>query len=239
MYKNGVTIEIVTNNGNKFTEYDHHNNNTYIEGRENSEFNIRITNNNNFRIEVVTSIDGIDVINGQEASFKNRGYIIKAHSTEVISGYRVSDDTIRKFCFSTKGYNNYVSKIKGNTNNTGVIGVAVFPERHTIYRSNIWAEAQHKSTLSRRITDNNFKGHPGVSCMDSTISPDMGTNMGRKEYSKVTNTYFVRNSDTPESIFTFQYRSRKVLKNMGIIIHSNYEDTIPSAFPQENYCREV
>ena len=43
---------------------------------------------------MVASVDGLDVIDGKAAGHGKRGYILAAHSTLVIDGFRTSDETV-------------------------------------------------------------------------------------------------------------------------------------------------
>lgn len=101
--------------------------NTYVIGDHGQRYIIQIKNNTGVRFEAVTTVDGLDVINGRAGSFSNRGYIINGFSTVEIDGWRRSTDTVAAFRFGRVS-ESYASK-KGEDRNVGVIGVAFFEER--------------------------------------------------------------------------------------------------------------
>jgi hypothetical protein len=100
--------------------------NTYVVGSAGDRYTIQIRNNTGSRFEAVTTVDGLDVINGRTGSLANRGYIVNGFSTVEIDGWRRSTDTVAAFRFG-KVSQSYAGK-KGEDRNVGVIGVAVFEE---------------------------------------------------------------------------------------------------------------
>jgi len=101
--------------------------NTYVVGEHGQRYIIQIKNNTGVRFEAVTTVDGLDVINGRSGSFSNRGYIVNGFSTVEIDGWRRSTDTVAAFRFGRVS-ESYAGK-KGEDRNVGVIGVALFEER--------------------------------------------------------------------------------------------------------------
>ncbi len=99
----------------------------YIFGDHGDRYQIRITNNTPGRFEIVASVDGLDVIDGQEGSFTKRGYIVNPWSTLDIDGFRDSADSVRAFRFGSVE-DSYAAR-RGKGMNIGVIGVALFAER--------------------------------------------------------------------------------------------------------------
>lgn len=105
---------------------------TYIEGREGSNFTLRIRNGSARRVLAVPSVDGLSVLDGKPAGSGSPGFIIEAHSTLDVPGWMVDRETAAKFFFagSSNGEDeSYVSRIGGDAANKGVIGVMVFEER--------------------------------------------------------------------------------------------------------------
>ncbi|MCG8423833.1 MAG: hypothetical protein MJE77_38545 [Proteobacteria bacterium] len=79
------------------------------------------------RIEAVISVDGLDVIDGQAADVRKRGYVVPAHGELTVDGFRVSTREVATFRFSSVS-NSYAGR-KGVARNVGVIGVALFAEQ--------------------------------------------------------------------------------------------------------------
>jgi hypothetical protein len=98
----------------------------YAVGETGARYVIGIENNSNQRYEVLASVDGLDVIDGQEADFTKRGYLIDPYTSFVIEGWRTSDDTVAAFRFSDMD-NAYAERM-GKGRNIGVVGVAFFHE---------------------------------------------------------------------------------------------------------------
>lgn len=98
----------------------------YAVGEAGARYVIGIENNSNQRYEVLASVDGLDVIDGQEADFTKRGYVINPYTSFVIEGWRTSDDTVAAFRFSDMD-SAYAERM-GKGRNIGVVGVAFFQE---------------------------------------------------------------------------------------------------------------
>ena len=65
-----------------------HNGKVYVVGKHGERYNIHLRNLTGSRIEVVLTVDGRDVITGEEGSKQNRGYILHAFETCTIEGWR-------------------------------------------------------------------------------------------------------------------------------------------------------
>lgn len=100
----------------------------YIVGRKNATYTLRITNRCASALEVVLSVDGLDVMDGKPASIKKRGYIIQAGKTLEIEGFRTSEDAVAAFRFSSVA-GSYANLRHGKTRNVGVIGMAVYTQQ--------------------------------------------------------------------------------------------------------------
>ncbi|ATM76401.1 MULTISPECIES: hypothetical protein [Serratia] len=76
--------------------------------------------------EVVTAVDGLDVISGRSGSLRNSGYLVSPKGTLVIEGFRKSDSSVAAFRFAKPDDSYAASSLAGEKENTGVIGVAVY-----------------------------------------------------------------------------------------------------------------
>jgi hypothetical protein len=99
----------------------------YAVGEAGARYTIGVENHSALRYEVVASVDGLDVLDGGEADFSKRGYLIDPYTSFVIEGWRTSDDTVAAFRFSDMD-SSYAERM-GKGRNIGVIGVAFFPEQ--------------------------------------------------------------------------------------------------------------
>jgi hypothetical protein len=100
---------------------------TYVVGQEGERYSIVIANHTGRRFEAVTTVDGLDVVNGKPGSFENRGYILMPHATLEIDGFRQNEDQVAAFRFA-KVKDSYAAE-RGDARNVGVIGIAFFGER--------------------------------------------------------------------------------------------------------------
>lgn len=100
----------------------------FVVGTKGKDYSLVIKNLCYSRIEVVLSVDGLDVMDGKAASVKKRGYIIAPGHTLKVDGFRTSEDAVAAFRFSNVG-DSYANLRHGTTRNVGVIGMAVFTEK--------------------------------------------------------------------------------------------------------------
>lgn len=102
----------------------------FIVGEAGRRYSIVVRNNTDSRLEVVLSVDGLDVLDGKAASFSKRGYLVDPRGEVEVDGFRQSTDTVAAFRFgSVRG--SYAALKTGDSRNVGVIGVAIFNERGT------------------------------------------------------------------------------------------------------------
>jgi hypothetical protein len=102
----------------------------FVVGEEGRRYSIEIANRSDFRLEVVVSVDGLDVLDGRPASLRKRGYVIDPHRTIHVEGFRQSYESVAAFRFGPVR-ESYAEEKYHNTRNVGVIGVAIFNEEGT------------------------------------------------------------------------------------------------------------
>jgi hypothetical protein len=100
---------------------------TLIVGEDGERYRIVVRNATDARFEVVASVDGLDVIDGQPADPARRGYLVDPHGVLSIDGFRTSDDAVAAFRFGRVA-DSYAAQT-GSDRNVGVIGLAIFTER--------------------------------------------------------------------------------------------------------------
>lgn len=102
----------------------------YVEGRSGSTYSIVIKNCCKSRVQVVLSVDGLDVLDGKPAGTKRPGYVISPGDTLEIKGFRTSYEAVAAFKFSSVSQS-YAQTRHGDTRNVGVIGLAAYLEQGT------------------------------------------------------------------------------------------------------------
>ena len=130
MIKNKQEISILVN-GNSVKEYQHEGN-TFIEAKSGSTFSIKLKNNYSGRVMAVISVDGVDVITGENAVETESGYVIGGNSSIEIKGYRVDSEHEASFKFIEKNSGKGYAEFKGDSSNVGVIGIRFYSEDTTL-----------------------------------------------------------------------------------------------------------
>jgi len=100
----------------------------FVVGRQGSHYSLVVKNLCKSRLELVMSVDGLDVIDGKSAATSKRGYIIAPGETLEVHGWRTGPDTVARFRFSSVA-GSYANLRHGDHRNVGVIGLAVFDEK--------------------------------------------------------------------------------------------------------------
>ncbi len=100
-----------------------------VAGQKDSTYSIVVKNRCKSALEIVASVDGLDVQDGQAASFSKRGYVVEPGKSIEIEGFRTSYRSVAAFKFSSVS-NSYANMRHGNTRNVGVIGIAVFTQKN-------------------------------------------------------------------------------------------------------------
>lgn len=121
----------------------------FVVGEEGRRYSILVRNKSHLRLEVVLSVDALDVIDGGKASLRKRGYLMAPRSQLVVEGFRQSTEAVAAFRFSPVR-DSYAHEKYGDTRNVGVIGAAIFNEKGT----NPWTDEE----VQRRLEAKPFPG---------------------------------------------------------------------------------
>ena len=119
-------VQVVTESGETAPTYAHKGR-YYVMGNDNERYTIRVSNPTGNRVEAVVSVDGLDVVDGEDGDLKKRGYIVPAYGEVRIEGFRTSLADVATFRFSSVD-NSYAGQ-KGKSRNVGMIAVAIFEEQ--------------------------------------------------------------------------------------------------------------
>jgi|GEM_PF-1825526 len=130
---NASSLEVLVN-GRPVTEY-RHDGNVFIEGRDRSEFSLRMKYLGGYRDMgkrklFVPSVDGLSIIDGKPASNDSRGFILETDEEIEVPGWMVNNETAASFFFSLSNKEpSYAEQMGYGGQNNGVIGVRVFQEK--------------------------------------------------------------------------------------------------------------
>jgi hypothetical protein len=116
-----------------------------VEGRPGASYVMVVRNRSKSILEIVASVDGLDVFDGKPASFAKRGYLVEPGETLEIEGFRMSWDKVAAFQFSSVA-SSYANLRHGDTRNVGVLGIAVFTQKGV----NPWRNAEVERRIGAR-----------------------------------------------------------------------------------------
>ena len=147
----------------------------YVQGNANERYVIRITNPTERRIEAVVSVDGLDVIDGENGDLRKRGYVVPPFGETRIEGFRTSQAEVATFRFSSVS-GSYAGQ-KGKARNVGVIAVALFEEQPEIEQQIIVGQAPPPPPTRRRPYD--FRGDLDDSARHAGVDAAPAANASR------------------------------------------------------------
>jgi hypothetical protein len=193
-----------------------HDGRRFVLGTIGDRYRIHIANPTDARVEAVISVDGLDAIDGDTATFTKRGYIIPAHGDVTIDGWRTSLDTVAAFRFSSV-HDSYAARTQTDRN-VGVIGVAFFRERPAVvWRPRPWRELPPTAGASRGAAPKSAAPAPSTA-PNATEQRGLGTEFGEERESRVTTTTFDRADTTPMAMTELRYDDRAGLLARGIAV---------------------
>lgn len=128
----GLSVSLIDESG-RLLQGGSGNGRTYVIGQDGQRYMLQIRNDTGGTYEVVSSVDGLDVIDGTPAHTAKRGYIIEPYSTLTIDGFRTDMESVAAFRFGAV-QDSYAARTSGDRN-VGVIGIAFFAERGSRWTS--------------------------------------------------------------------------------------------------------
>ncbi len=174
-----------------------HQGHAYVAGRPGNEYRLMLRNRSGEPLLAVVSVDGVNVVTGQNADPRQSGYVIAPGRTVEILGWRKSLAQTAAFYFTDLA-DSYAAR-SGRPDNVGVIGVALFREK----RSRPPAE------LGR--------AEEGAAPRPADAAGRLGTGHGRRENSPARYVEFERASPIPVETVTLYYDSRSNLLARGVL----------------------
>lgn len=136
----GVQMALLDHRGRRLTTHSA-GGRVYVEGEVGQRYAIQVRNPTPARLEVVASVDGLDVIDGKPATLDKRGYVLDPGATLVVDGFRLSMADVAAFRFGAVK-DSYAARTAGDRN-VGVIGVALFEEQGARWS---WREVKRRES---------------------------------------------------------------------------------------------
>jgi hypothetical protein len=221
----------------------------YVVGRPGNEYQVRVRNRTGADILTVVSVDGVNAVSGETASWEQTGYVLGARQSYDVKGWRKSTERTAAFFF-TDLQNAYATRT-GRPDNVGVIGVAVFRRKaEPVARIDLPRPLEEPAAPAREDSpypaNSDAMSGAGLGSARSAAesasqpprdsapqamrrSPSLGTGHGRSETSRVTYTSFERATPAPEDVVAIHYDSYANLAAMGVIRGPRI--AIPTPFP--------
>ncbi len=208
----------------------------WVAGRPGARYAIAVRNKMGERVLAVTSVDGVNVLNGETAAWGQTGYVFGSYQQYQITGWRKSNSEVAAFEFSAAS-DSYAERT-GRPGHVGVIGLALFRESlpepvaqaPELYRRN---EADSEKSAARaREAPSTLSAPPAHSAAAAGQSadrsesvarpmpapaPKLGTGHGQREESTVSHTSFARQQSQPNETIRIRYDSRENLVASGVI----------------------
>lgn len=206
-------------------------------GTPGARYAIRLSNRSGERVLVVLSVDGVNAITGDTASWGQSGYVLSPGESCDITGWRKSDERIAAFEFTSLG-DSYAART-GRPANVGVIGAAVFREvvvpPPVLYESPVMAPPvaalpapapaapSPMSRLNGATADAAQALAPAreragrTAESERAASAKLGTGHGASEWSPIQHTAFQRRTARPEQLLEIHYDSQANLMAAGIM----------------------
>lgn len=247
MQNNNVTLTVIINgqSGNfDAREYvSPQDRQTYIEGREGSNFSLRIYNGNSFRVLAIPSVDGLSVLDGEPAGENSPGYLLEPRQTLDIPGWMVDEKTAAKFFFAGMKDgkdSSYVAQMDKDTSNKGVIGLMVFREKPAAYfgnavfatgalmRSSAPSSAMTRGIPTSGVAFNSLSADMPVAMASCASEPTLGTGFGDATDFETKKAEFERGDLL--SILALYYADARGLKRKGIDVNVHVTKS-PNPFP--------
>jgi hypothetical protein len=209
----------------------------YVVGSPGHSYQIRVRNQASADILTVVSVDGVNAVSGETASWDQTGYVLGRYQSYDIKGWRKSEQRVAAFFF-TEHQNSYAART-GRPDNVGVIGVAVFRKKAEPEARIEQYRPRREAPASGARDDNSslyYGDSAGAAGMDNARSAEsasgplaepsqpaprkstsLGTGHGRSEASFVTYTSFERATAGPAEVIAIHYNTHANLVAMGVI----------------------
>jgi hypothetical protein len=222
-------------------EYQHRGQ-TWIEGRNGSNYVIELQNHTWNRVMAVVSVDGLCVIDGKPASYDSDGFLVEANGTLSIPGWMLNHQQAAEFVFGSR-QTSYAAQSGNDVSNVGVIGVAWFAELgptlpiQPLPFYGVGLDTASKGLVGARGLS--ASGSIGSVGSNSAVTASVGTGFGNETSFQTTLSGFVRQSNQPMVVQTIFYDSADNLQKMGIRLKERSTYSSRVAFPgsETGFCK--
>lgn len=257
MRQNNIEINVLIK-GRPVTEYPHLGQ-VFIEGRDGSQYEIEVKNHNPFRVEAILSVDGLSVTDGKDAGAHSTGYLLDAHGSIRVPGWKLNSEQVAAFAFAGKRQS-YAAQSTGSARNTGVIGIMAFAEKRPVHQP-VYRAYQSPYTYTAPVFGTpvslNMASLEGTASMDwmdqeqergiaistsaavtpAPVEQTLGTAFGKAKDFATSTVSFTRGDLA--SMMVLYYDDSKGLRQRGIVLTKPSRQHLsqqPQAFPAMAGC---
>lgn len=195
----------------------------WVAGTPGDRYAIALANRSGARVLTVISVDGVNAVSGETASWDQAGYVLDRGRRAQITGWRKSISRVAAFEFVALP-DSYAART-GRPEHVGVIGVAIFREKPKPLSVAPPARSNESAADTAPASPATRGESAGGEARALAKEERLGTGHGRSETSHVTYTDFERARPTPDEIVTIHYDTHANLIALGVI---------PSPRPQPN-----
>jgi len=245
VYRDPVDMAVVDRDTGEPLQVWRHAGRLFVAGEPGRRYAVRVTNRTGARVMVVMSVDGVNILTGQTASYSQNGYVLDPYESYDATGWRKSDTEVAAFSFASLS-ESYAART-GRPGDVGVIGMAVFQERPLL--EPLHAEARPlpappppsiRSTPAPAeaggwvnevvVTGSRIarQGAPSAQQEDK-----LGTAHGQREWSQVHTVSFIRATPYPQSVKQIEYDTYDNLVASNVIPRGGSDPRHPRAFPSQ------
>lgn len=114
-----------------------------VVGEPGRRYVLEVRNRTDVRLEIILSVDGLDVLDSRPASYRKPGYVVPPRGQLRVEGFRQSLGTVAAFQFGSVR-DSYAAQSGQGTRNVGVVGAAVFGERGRLPGGYLDAETERR-----------------------------------------------------------------------------------------------
>jgi hypothetical protein len=249
-----VDLKVVDRDTGQTLRVWRHDGRMFVAGEPGARYSLRVSNHTDGRVLVALSVDGVNILTGETASYDQRGYVFDAHESYDLTGWRKSNTQVAAFAFAPLRQS-YAART-GRPGDVGVIGMAVFEERIAIPEPEApTIEPQWRDGMGRGAADSAgaqalrrampAPASPAAAPPSAAVTADrkasgglasrpderLGTAHGAREWSVVNTTTFERSTPYPQSVRQIEYDTYANLVACGVIPSPRREDHRPRPFP--------
>jgi hypothetical protein len=218
-----LDVEIVSRVDGRVLPAWHHQGKLWVAGNPGEAYAVRLANRSGGRLLAVLSIDGVNAVSGETASFRQSGYVLDAGGSADIRGWRKSLDDVAQFTF-TRLSDSYAART-GRPDNVGVIGVAVYREA---VAPQVWRQDGRLAARAKEAPAGappapaqsagaaNDMGRADAARAPAEAEERLGTGHGAREHDPTRYTEFRRASSSPAETIVIHYDSYSNLLARGI-----------------------